>query len=241
MVRCLKPFLTIGVWGAVCFPAWAAGGVEKLAAPGEQVRGPSITAVSSARADGTSVTVPTTPWPEGVLELLNDPLRTYGWKRWFSEFPNDVESFEFAAQTPREVEHLVRKFTAIESPALRMVLVPEAGRTRTPAGDRGTTVVVEFQIGNQAVVDHWLKHQAARAGFRIDPVACPPTLVLYAGHPSVNLTKLDIPLAVEVAADLERRGETAPRDEAVVRLVERFAEAHRARRVAAGLAGKQQN
>ena len=34
-------------------------------------------------------------WPEGVLDLVNDPLRTEGWNPWFSECPNDMNFYAF--------------------------------------------------------------------------------------------------------------------------------------------------
>jgi len=37
-------------------------------------------------------------WPAGVMELVNDPLRTDGWLPWFSELPNDVNYFHREAQ-----------------------------------------------------------------------------------------------------------------------------------------------
>jgi hypothetical protein len=52
--------------------------------------------------------VPAQPdWPAGVLDLVNDPLRTEGWNPWFSECANDVNFYAFpksAKPAPKQTQ-----------------------------------------------------------------------------------------------------------------------------------------
>lgn len=186
------------IW-SLAVQVFAAGGVRRIAAPGEPVSGPSVTMVSSPGEDGTSVATAATPWPEGVLQLVNDPLRTDGWNPWFTGFPNHVEVYDFAVQTPSDVNRLVSKFASIGSRPLRLHLSPLASK------DRVTTVGAQFSLGNQALLDHWRNH---RTSTRIDfpPAALPPTLTLFCGHPAVDLSVLRIPPHVEVVTEPDGAG-----------------------------------
>src|SRR5512136_1443436 len=64
-------------------------------------------------------------WPEGVLDLVNDPLRTDGWKPWFSEWPNDVDFYAFQVSGTNDVNRLIAKLAAIRSTEARVLLYPD--------------------------------------------------------------------------------------------------------------------
>src|SRR5262249_10222965 len=134
--------------------ALAAGGTNHIASAQDAVEGPSTVSISTRHEDGNTVTTTADPWPEGVLELVNHPLRTDGWHPWFTELPNDVDSFDIEIRYPRDVDHLVQKLAAIKAPSLQL----ELRRTKakgTGARASGRPIGAEFRIGNQALVNHW--------------------------------------------------------------------------------------
>jgi hypothetical protein len=54
-------------------------------------------------------------WPDGVLDLVNDPLRTVAWKPWFSEWPNDVNFYTFQIAGTNDVNRLIANLAAIQT------------------------------------------------------------------------------------------------------------------------------
>ena len=47
-------------------------------------------------------------WPQGVLELINHPVRVNGWHPWFSECANDGCYYEMDVRGPEDVNHLIK-------------------------------------------------------------------------------------------------------------------------------------
>lgn len=144
-------------------------------------------------------------WPEGVLNLVNHPLRTHGWQGFFSECPNDSQYFGIEIMSPADMHRAIRAFATIESKDLVIQLTPEGSAKH--AGGTGAL----FTLGNQKVIDAWFerlpvqKNGERRFGihsFQKPPPAQPPTLFLYVGHRAVDLRKLRIPSQVKLAAPL---------------------------------------
>jgi hypothetical protein len=221
--------------------ALAMGGTSHIASAQEAVEGPSTVSISTRHEDGRTVTTIADPWPEGVLELVNHPLRTDGWHPWFTEWPNDVDSFDIEIRYPRDVDHLVQKLAAIKAPSVRLELrLTEEKWRGAHAG--GRPIGAEFRIGNQALVNHWFRDlRVDEKGVHVfglhrlsEPwTACPPTLTLYTGHAAVALDTLNVPLNVDVVALV---GDAKPGDAgeaAVVRAMEEFAAAYKAKQEAA--------
>jgi hypothetical protein len=48
-------------------------------------------------------------WPEGVGELVNDPLRTSGWNSWFTEWPKDVNQYALEIKSTDDLNRLFHK------------------------------------------------------------------------------------------------------------------------------------
>jgi len=118
-------------------PCFGAAGKDTIARPGVPI--------SAGRADRD--------WPEGVLELLNDPLRREGWHSWFSGLPNDVERYRFQLTKEEEINHLIRRFAAIKSDQLRIRLAAAEGPVVKHGGVRAPGVL--FAIGHQRNIDVW--------------------------------------------------------------------------------------
>jgi hypothetical protein len=165
----------------------AAGGTSVIAIQGEPV---------SASAG----------WPEGVAEIVNDPLRTSGWNSWFSEWPNDVNQYAFAISTTDDLNRLIGKLAATKSD-LREVRLSyrteptELGWvTRLP---KANDVAVIFSIGDQERIDEWYKHVRKPFGvmeFTAVPVAVPPTLTIFVQNKAVDLEKIKIPDGITVTS-----------------------------------------
>lgn len=226
-------------------PAFARCGTDHIASAKDVVCGPSFSAVVTQYEDGKQITTTATPWPEGVLEVVNHPLRTDGWHTWFSGLLNDIDRFDLEIRFPRDVDHVVQKFAAIKAPSLWLELrQTKAKWTTQMKGSR--PIGAEFSIGNQAIVNHWFKHlPVEKSGARIfgahrytkPPTACPPTLTLYAGHAAVNLSKLSVPLNVDVMA-LVGDANSADHEEAeMLRAIDQFVAAHKAKQKAARKSG----
>src|SRR5690606_15488066 len=144
-------------------------------------------------------------WPSGVLELVNDPLRTDGWNPWFSEWPNDVNWYEFKVRDTTEINHLIKKLAAISHDKISVRLNPaKAARAlafTTVLPEKNKTAVV-FCIGNQQRLDAWYQRlETSESGarkfgvstYRHVPEATPPTLTIYVGHEAVDVDRLEIP------------------------------------------------
>lgn len=151
-------------------------------------------------------------WPEGVGTLLKHETRGTGWNDWFTQWPNDVEHFEFQVTSMDEVNDVIDQFAQIEvakgSPPPEIHLCPAA----SPKGfgwvskfphDRKLPMI--FAIGDQQRMDKWYKSFLEPRGgkfgvmqFEEVPVAVPPTLTLFVGEPVIDLEKLKIPDGVLV-------------------------------------------
>ncbi len=163
-------------------------------------------------------------WPGGVVELLNHETRGSGWNDWFSEWPNDVDHFEFQVTSMDQVNDVIREFAKIRverdrtgsdgKPLSQKPVLPEIHLCprSSPRGfgwvskfpqDRKIPMI--FALGDQAQLDQWyesfIKPNGGKFGvmkFEEVPVAVPPTLTLFVGEPVFDLEKLEIPAGVRV-------------------------------------------
>ncbi|MEW4529339.1 hypothetical protein [Maioricimonas sp. JC845] len=165
----------------------AAGGTAVIASPG-----------SKAHINSN--------WPVGVADLVNDPARTHGWNPWFTEWPNDVNHYGYAAESMEEVNRLVQKLAAIDAP-LRRVMLAAAEEPRgigwVSSVPEGNGLAALLSIGDQQRLDQWYSRlPGGKFGvmeFESAPVAVPPTLTLFVTNKVIDLDKLEVPAGVEVA------------------------------------------
>jgi hypothetical protein len=186
--------------------------------------------------------VPAQPdWPEGVLDLVNDPLRTEGWNPWFSECPNDVNFYAFQVSVTNEVNRLIAKLAAIKSQKAQVFLYPdEEARALafTTVLDEGNGAAVVFSIGSQERMNQWYQHlREEEPGVRIfgvhryhePPTAQPPTLTLHVGNKAVDLKSLKIPTSVEVTAVVSASDRAAGKNASLIKAIDDFVAQHRAK------------
>lgn len=215
--------------------AWSAAGTDHVARPGERIS-PEVVAHYE--------------WPEGSVELVNDPLRANGWHPWFSELPNDTIYFEMNVRDARDVQHLIDQMKKVKTLKRRIALHP--GReanivSYTKFVKAGNEIGAVFQIGSQARLDQWYEHLAeVRPGVKVfgvheyekAPEAQPPTLILYVQHPTIDLDKLEIPTTIQVTTDIDLHFRKDDANRELIARLEQFAARHRARQEAARKASK---
>ncbi|HEX8911408.1 MAG TPA: hypothetical protein VF796_03540 [Humisphaera sp.] len=140
-------------------------------------------------------------WPRGSLPLMNDPLRVAGQHHWFSELPNATYLFDYRADSTADVNRLVDLLSKIEGVLVVVELSPLAGPPRG-MNEKAGPVAARLTMTSQRDLDRWFEHltPAGREKFRtfVPPLAPPPTLTVYLGHPRVEPTKLQVPTAVTV-------------------------------------------
>ena len=180
-------------------------------------------------------------WPAGVLELVNDPLRTEGWNTWFSECPNDVNFYAFEVNDTNDVNHLIAKLTAIKGAKARVLLYPDEearGLAFTTVLEKGNGASVVFSIGSQEEMNRWYKHlREEEPGVRVfgvhrfhePPIAQPPTLTLYAGNKAIDLKSLKIPSTVEVTAFISASDRAEGKNAALLKAIDDFVATHQAK------------
>jgi hypothetical protein len=160
-----------------------------------------------------------TNWSAGVLELVNDPLRTTGWNPGPSRSPQTVSYYELKVRNTDEVNRLIQKLAAIKAPKVQVRLNPGKEATyltpatvfMLPAGN-GTSVV--FSVDNQEGLDAWY--------YLGTYTPWPPTLTIYVGHDAIELKKLNVPPTVEVLADVVWASGNATPSSAVLKGIEEF-------------------
>ena len=54
-------------------------------------------------------------WPEGVLDLVNDPARTEGYEPFFSELPNDIREYLMVFKSTEDANRLLKKLSKIKA------------------------------------------------------------------------------------------------------------------------------
>ncbi len=180
-------------------------------------------------------------WPEGVLDLVNDPLRTEGWHPWFSEWPNDVNHYTFQVRGTNDVNHLITKLAAIKSAKAQVLLYPDKearGLGFTTVLKDGNGAAVVFSIGSQERINQWYQHlKEGEPGVRVfgvhrfhrPPEAQPPTLALHAGNEAVDLKALKIPPSVEVKAVVPAADREGGKNATLVAAIDDFVAKHQSK------------
>lgn len=184
-----------------------------------------------------------TSWPRGVLELVNDPLRTEGWNPFFSDCANDVDYYVMKVQASGEANRLIKQLAAIEAERAQIRLNPGKEPiiefTTVSKAARGPVV---FSLGDQGIIDRWFERlPEAEPGVRKwgvhrfpkPLVARSPTLTFYVGHEAIDLKTLVIPTSVEVVADIAASDRAKRKDDPSLKAIDDFAARHRAARIAA--------
>ncbi|MEP6664556.1 MAG: hypothetical protein ABJC04_12925 [Verrucomicrobiota bacterium] len=193
----------------------------------------AISSTSEVAREGQAV--PTDPdWPKGVVELVNDPLRTDGWNPWFSEWPNDVYHYGMRVRNAEDINHLITKLAAIKTTNAQVCLRPEK-----EVGSLGFITVIEkgnglaatFSFGNQKRINQWFEHlpeiEPGVKKFGVHrltkpPEALPPTLTLYVGHAAVDLKKIQIPEKIKVISEISDSDRKVQLDDPTIKAIDKF-------------------
>jgi hypothetical protein len=122
-----------------------------------------------------------------------------------------------------DTNRLIKKFASIKASKAQLRLnpgkQPSIAFTRISQAASGPVV---FSLGSQAVIDKWFQRlPEAEPGVRKfgvhryaePPAARPPTLTVYVGHEAIDLRRLDVPVAVEVVADVTAAERAKLKDE----------------------------
>ncbi len=179
-------------------------------------------------------------WPSGVLDMINVRTRTNGWQPWFSEWPNDVNHYEFHFRNTGELNGIIRKLARIDSKTRVIMLSPET----EPRAIGFTTVLPEgngasglFSIGSQKLLDQWFERlpdgQFGVHHLTEPPKAMPPTLTIYTANPAIDLSKLQVSAKIDV--DMERSepaSDQPAQDEALREAITVFVKEHKAKQEA---------
>jgi hypothetical protein len=146
-------------------------------------------------------------WPDGVLDVLNDPSRRDGWNTMAAESANDLHRYELWIESTEELQNLVDRFSKIQSNRLKVAL--ETG-IHVVFGARGGRANIVFSIGSQKLVDHWFTNLPARSpGFDKPPTAAPPTMAICMGNQLFDFDRLKIPVNIDV---VDNRQKPKPRE-----------------------------
>ena len=177
-------------------------------------------------------------WPEGVLELVNDPLRTDGWNPWFSEWPSDVNHYGMKVRNVDDINHLIAKLAAIKVTNAQVCLRPEkevGALGFTTQIEKGNGLAATFSIGNQKRINQWYerlpKPESGPREFGVHrltkpPEAVPPTLTLYVGHAAVDLKRLSVPTKVNVISEIPEVYRQKQPDDPAIKTIDGFIATH---------------
>jgi len=174
-------------------------------------------------------------WPAKIVDLVNDAVRTVGWNFWFSECPNDVNHYAFAAKNTDDLNRLIKKLAATKAKGMTVQLslgkeFPAGGFAFLKPGN-GIPAVVAF--GNQVTINQWYSHlEEIEPGVRKfgvhrytePPKAMPPMLTIYVEHAEVDLARLEIPAAVNVAASVSKAEREKRQDDEALKAIDRLLE-----------------
>lgn len=172
-------------------------------------------------------------WPAKIVDLVNDPARTVGWNFWFSECPNDVNHYAFAAKNTDDLNRLIEKLAATKDKGTAVTLAlgkefPAGGFSFLKPGN-GIPAVLAF--GNQVRLNEWYSHlKEVEPGVRQfgihryteAPKAMPPSLTIYVEHPAVDLAKLEIPAELQVVANLSKEDREQRKNDEALKAIDRL-------------------
>lgn len=184
-------------------------------------------------------------WPEGVAELVNDPVRANGWKPCFTELPNDIDHYEMKVRGIDDVQRIIRKLATTKAEVVQIRLDPqkEPGRLAwSTVLPRGNEIGAVFSIGSQTTINQWFQRlpevepgvrKFGGHRYRKPLAARPPRLTLYVGNRAVDLGKLDVPLNVKVGAAFPDSYGQKHKDDPTVKAIGEFIAEHKAKQKAA--------
>lgn len=180
-------------------------------------------------------------WPEGALEIANDPLRRWGYLVWSTGAPNDRLQFVLGVREDADLQHYVDLMKNVKSLKRQIILVPGhlplLPGYAAPLDDRARHGVV-FEVGSQKVINEWYERlpevcpglrRFGNRELQHPPEAYPPTLVISLSHPNVKLEGLRIPMIIDVKAEIDPAFRRETRNEDLIEQVETFVAQHRAR------------
>ena len=141
----------------------------------------------------------------------------------------------------QDANRLIQRLAAIRANVhLKLSPAREAGAlgftTHMKVGNDHAAV---FSLGNQRVLDEWFaqrtRAQPGRGKTGVRPAANPsvaltPTLTLFAGHPAIDLTKLEIPARLQVSADLPDAVRKEKAGDPTLRAIDAFVAQHQAKK-----------
>jgi len=183
-------------------------------------------------------------WPQGALDMVNDPARENGWGLYGWGLVSGTEAhlchFGMNVQTPQDVDRLIQKLAQVKARPLRLALSPthegtSIGFVRTMRG--GKDIGAVFSIGSQKVLDEWFQRMSksesgkrilGRGGYTKRPTAQPPTLTLYVANDAVDLGALLVPAGIDVSALMPKKSRAKHPDDPLVREIKAFIENHKA-------------
>jgi len=174
----------------ICLPASGETTIEKVASEGQPI---------------TQTDVENFGWPDGVIDLLNHPLRSNGWTYRNVGRKNVTHSYAFNLRNPEDLHSIIDQLLEIRSETIRIILYPgNEARSPVPLGGNGTAAV--FSIGSEK--------------------ATTPTLTLYLGHPAISLDTLSIPKEVNVFKQFVREEHDKDLDQAIDNFVAKHKRKH---------------
>jgi hypothetical protein len=208
---------------ALCLCVFAMSSTSQIAAEGQLI---------------PKASVETHGWPAGVLDLVNDPLRSDGWNPWFSEWPNDVNHYEMKLHGQDDLEQIIQKLVAIRCDVVRIRLDP--GKEPSALGfttelPKGNGAAAVFAIGSQKIIDQWyLRLPEIEPGIRKFgvhrytecPKALPPTLTLFVGNSGIDLAKLKVPMRIQVSDALSDSYRKEHESDPLVNAIDKFITEH---------------
>jgi len=186
-------------------------------------------------------------WPEGALEIANDPLRRWGYLVWSTGAPNDRIQFVLGVREASDLQRHVDLMKNIKSLKRQIILVPGhlplLPGYAAPPDERARHGVV-FEVGSQKVINEWYERLPEvcpglrRFGNRelnSPPEAYPPTLVISLSHPDVKdieLQGLRIPMIIDVKAEIDPAFRSERKNEDLIEQVETYVAQHQKRQEA---------
>lgn len=177
-------------------------------------------------------------WPVGIVDVVNDECRTVGWNFWFSECPNDVNHYAFAAKSTDDLNRLLKRLAATKAEGICVQLAlgseyPARGFSFLKPGN-GIPAVLAF--GNQVQLNEWYSRlEEVEPGVRKfgvhrytePPTAIPPTLTIYVEHPAVDLAKLVVPDEIIATASISTKELRAAMNIETLKAIDRLLERRR--------------
>lgn len=213
LLRSTLPFAAILLGAST---AWGIAGFSQVAYPGDAVE-------------------ESTGWIPGLVDVVNDPVRTVGWNFWFSECPNDINHYAFNVKSTDDLNRLIKKLAATKSKSIsiNLELAKEFPVRRFDFLKEGNGIGAVLAFGNQATINEWyLRLQEVEPGVRKfgvsryvePPKAMIPTLTIYLQHPAVDLANLNIPADIQVHALVSPEERKQRKEDAVLKRLDNYLE-----------------